>query len=78
MPFFVPCGWNTLAHHGMIIVPIGYAAPEVADTSKVGGGTLYGASTLAGSDGSRQPDERELAIAHYQGKTVALSKKLFG
>lgn len=71
--------WNTLAHHGMIIVPIGYAAPEVADISKVGGGTPYGASTLAGSDGSRQPDERELAIAHYQGKTVAaLSKKLFG
>lgn len=71
--------WTTLAHHGMIIVPIGYATPEVADISRVGGGTPYGASTIAGGDGSRQPDERELAIARYQGKTVAeLSKKLFG
>ncbi|WP_371930914.1 NAD(P)H:quinone oxidoreductase [Oceanimonas sp. CHS3-5] len=71
--------WNTLAHHGMIIVPIGYAAPEVADISQVGGGTPYGATTLAGSDGSRRPDERELAIARYQGKTVAeLARKLFG
>lgn len=67
--------WTTLAHHGMIIVPIGYGTPEVADISQVGGGTPYGATTLAG-DGSRQPDERELAIARYQGKTVAdIAKK---
>lgn len=67
--------WTTLAHHGMIIVPIGYATPEVADISQVGGGTPYGATTIAG-DGSRQPDERELAIARYQGKTVAsIAKK---
>ncbi|NHH99969.1 NAD(P)H:quinone oxidoreductase [Oceanimonas sp. MB9] len=71
--------WITLAHHGMVIVPIGYGAPELADISQVGGGTPYGASTIAGGDGSRQPDERELTIARYQGKTVAeLSKKLFG
>ncbi|WMC11213.1 NAD(P)H:quinone oxidoreductase [Oceanimonas pelagia] len=71
--------WNTLAHHGMIIVPVGYGTAEVADISRVGGGTPYGATTIAGGDGSRQPDERELAIARYQGKTVAeLSKKLFG
>ncbi|QJQ98377.1 NAD(P)H:quinone oxidoreductase [Halomonas sp. PGE1] len=63
--------WTTLAHHGMIIVPIGYAAPEVADISQVGGGTPYGATTIAGGDGSRQPDARELAIARYQGETVA-------
>lgn len=63
--------WTTLAHHGMVIVPIGYATPEVADISRVGGGTPYGASTIAGGDGSRQPDDRELAIARYQGGAVA-------
>ncbi|WP_417686916.1 NAD(P)H:quinone oxidoreductase [Pseudidiomarina gelatinasegens] len=69
--------WATLAHHGMIIVPIGYATPEVADISAVGGGTPYGASTIAASDGSRQPDARELAIAHFQGETVAkVARKL--
>ncbi|SHE77611.1 NAD(P)H dehydrogenase (quinone) [Modicisalibacter ilicicola DSM 19980] len=63
--------WTTLAHHGMVIVPIGYATPELFDISKVSGGTPYGASTLAGGDGSRQPDERELAIARFQGEHVA-------
>lgn len=70
--------WNTLAHHGMIIVPIGYIHPEVANFG-MGGGTPYGASVVAGADGSRQPDESELAIAQFQGKHVAeLTKKLFG
>ena len=63
--------WTTLAHHGMIIVPIGYTTPELFDVSQVGGGTPYGASTIAGGDGSRQPDDRELAIARHQGKHVA-------
>ncbi|MGO2009195.1 NAD(P)H:quinone oxidoreductase [Vreelandella alkaliphila] len=63
--------WTTLAHHGMVIVPIGYGIEEQFDISKVSGGTPYGASTLAGGDGSRQPDDRELKIAHFQGKHVA-------
>lgn len=63
--------WTTLAHHGMTIVPIGYGTPELFDISQVGGGTPYGATTLAGGDGSRQPDERELAIARFQGEHVA-------
>lgn len=63
--------WTTLAHHGMIILPIGYTNPALFDISQVGGGTPYGASTIAGGDGSRQPDERELDIARYQGKYVA-------
>lgn len=70
--------WITLAHHGMVIVPIGYMTPEVADFG-IGGGTPYGASVVAGADGSRQPDERELNIAKFQGKHVAeLTKKMFG
>ncbi|SDU13854.1 NAD(P)H:quinone oxidoreductase [Halopseudomonas salegens] len=63
--------WTTLAHHGMVIVPIGYGTPELFDISQVSGGTPYGATTLAGGDGSRQPDQRELAIARFQGKHVA-------
>jgi NAD(P)H dehydrogenase (quinone) len=63
--------WTTLAHHGMTIVPLGYTTPEMFDISNVSGGTPYGASTIAGGDGSRQPDDRELAIARHQGKRVA-------
>lgn len=63
--------WTTLSHHGMVIVPIGYGTPELFDISTVSGGTPYGASCLAGGDGSRQPDDRELAIARFQGKHVA-------
>ncbi len=71
--------WTTLAHHGMIIVPIGYTDPALFDISQVGGGTPYGASTIAGGDGSRQPDERELGIAAHQGEHVAkIAVKLKG
>ncbi len=71
--------WTTLAHHGMVIVPLGYTAPELFDISQVSGGTPYGATTLAGGDGSRQPDERELAIARHQGEHVArIAAKLAG
>jgi len=63
--------WTTLAHHGMLLVPLGYTTPEMFDISNVSGGTPYGATTIAGGDGSRQPDERELAIARHQGKLVA-------
>ncbi len=71
--------WTTLAHHGMVIVPIGYGSPELFDISQVRGGTPYGATTIAGGDGSRQPSEAELNIARYQGEHVAgLAAKLKG
>lgn len=63
--------WTTLAHHGMLLVPIGYTTPALFDISQVRGGTPYGASTLAGGDGSRQPSATELEIAHHQGELVA-------
>lgn len=63
--------WTTLAHHGFIIVPIGYATQELFDVSQVRGGTPYGATTIAGADGSRQPSNEELTIARYQGEHVA-------
>lgn len=71
--------WTTLAHHGMVIVPLGYGIPDFFDVSEMNGGTPYGASTIAGSDGSRQPSKKERNIARYQGKHVAeLAVKLFG
>ena len=72
--------WTTLAHHGMIIVPIGYAMPQQTDLSTVRGGHMpYGASTVAGADGSRHPVAEELAVATNQGATVAkLAVKIFG
>jgi NAD(P)H dehydrogenase (quinone) len=62
---------TTLLHHGMIIVGVPYSESGLSHMSDVTGGTPYGATTLAGSDGSRQPSENELKIARYQGKHVA-------
>lgn len=71
--------WTTLAHHGMIIVPIGYGTSELFDISETNGGTPYGATTIAGGDGSRQPSQKELNIARFQGEHVAkLTLKLKG
>ncbi len=62
---------TTLLHHGMIIVGVPYTCPELANMKEITGGTPYGASTLADSDGSRQPTENELKIARFQGAHVA-------
>ncbi|SDJ70258.1 NAD(P)H:quinone oxidoreductase [Billgrantia gudaonensis] len=71
--------WNTLAHHGMVIVPLGYGIGEQYVFDQAGGGNPYGASTIAGGDGSRQPDERERKIARFQGEHVAkIAAKLAG
>ncbi len=68
---------STLLHHGMVIVGLPYAAPELADISELKGGSPYGAATIAGADGSRQPSEKELALARFQGRHVAeIAKKL--
>ncbi|MBK5935239.1 MAG: NAD(P)H:quinone oxidoreductase [Halorhodospira halophila] len=71
--------WHTLAHHGMVIVGLPYAAAELTDLSVVKGGSPYGAATIAGGDGSRQPNEQELALARYQGRHVAeIAQRLHG
>lgn len=63
---------STLLHHGMVIVGLPYAiGTELFDTSEVRGGSPYGASTLAGGDGSRQPSDKELSLARKQGAHVA-------
>lgn len=71
--------WHTLAHQGMVIVPLGYGIGEQYIFDQAGGGNPYGASTIAGSDGARQPDDRELKIARFQGEHVArIAAKLAG
>ena len=62
---------NTLLHHGMVIVGLPYAAEDLAKIDEVKGGSPYGAATIAGADGSRQPTERELGLARFQGAHVA-------
>jgi NAD(P)H dehydrogenase (quinone) len=68
---------STLLHHGMIVVGVPYSEQRLLNMKEITGGTPYGATTLAGADGSRQPSENELAIARFQGKHVAeIAKKL--
>lgn len=69
---------TTLLHHGMIIVGVPYSEKGLVTMKEISGGSPYGASTLAGPDGSRQPSENELTIARFQGKHVAeITKRLF-
>ncbi|AYF89252.1 NAD(P)H:quinone oxidoreductase [Pseudomonas sp. JS3066] len=63
--------WHTLAHHGMLLAGLPYSAPELTDISELRGGSPYGAATVAGSDGSRQPSAKELSLAKFQGAHVA-------
>jgi NAD(P)H dehydrogenase (quinone) len=62
---------STLVHMGITYVPLGYAnAFELlGDLSEVRGGSAWGAGTFAAGDGSRMPSEKELKVAHIQGKT---------
>lgn len=70
---------TTLLHHGMVIVGLPYSFAGNAIMTEVSGGTPYGASTLAGADGSRMPSENELAGARFQGAHVAaIAAKLCG
>jgi NAD(P)H dehydrogenase (quinone) len=70
---------TTLLHHGMIIVGVPYSAPELTNMKEITGGTPYGATTLANTDGSRQPSANELALARIQGRRVAsIAAKLAG
>ncbi|PSJ46303.1 NAD(P)H:quinone oxidoreductase [Zobellella endophytica] len=63
--------WNTLAHHGMMIVGLPYSCADLADLQELHGGSPYGAATIAGADGSRQPTGQELNMARFQGEHVA-------
>ncbi len=62
---------TVLLHHGFIIVGLPYSCQELLTMSEIVGGSPYGAATLAGADGSRQPSQLELNMARYQGRHVA-------
>lgn len=62
---------TTLLHHGMVIVGLPYTFAGNSEMGEISGGTPYGASTLAGNDGSRMPSDNELAGARFQGEHVA-------
>lgn len=70
---------TNLLHFGMVIVGLPYSFQGQMRNDEVTGGSPYGATTIAGGDGSRQPSENELAGARHQGEIVAkTASKLFG
>jgi NAD(P)H dehydrogenase (quinone) len=64
---FVP----VLMHLGFVIVGLPYAFQGQMGHAEVMGNSPYGASTIAGGDGSRKPSKLDLEGARYQGKYIA-------
>ncbi len=68
----------TLLHQGMIIVGLPYTFVGQMRMDEITGGSPYGASTIAGSNGERMPSENELKAGRFQGKHVAeIASRLF-
>jgi NAD(P)H dehydrogenase (quinone) len=69
----------TLLHQGFVVVGLPYAFQGQMRIDEITGGSPYGATTIAGGDGSRLPSENELAAARFQGQHVAnIAAKLAG
>ena len=69
---------TNLMHLGLIMVGLPYSFQGQLTLGEVTGGSPYGATTIAGGDGSRQPTANELDGARHQGKLVAeTAAKLF-
>jgi NAD(P)H dehydrogenase (quinone) len=63
----------------MVVVGLDYGHAAQMTLAEITGGSPYGATTIAGSDGSRQPTENELEGARYQGRKIAeTANKLHG
>ncbi len=62
---------TNLLHFGMVVVGLDYGFAGQMTLEEITGGSPYGASTIAGGDGSRQPSENELEGARYQGRKIA-------
>jgi NAD(P)H dehydrogenase (quinone) len=70
---------TSLLHQGMVIVGLPYSEQRQMGLDEIKGGSPYGASTIAGGQGERQPSEQELAMARFQGRHVAeIAAKLHG
>jgi NAD(P)H dehydrogenase (quinone) len=71
--------YASLLHLGMVIVGLPYSFPGLTRMDEVTGGTPYGATTLTGGDGARQPSQNELDAARFQGRHVAeITARLWG
>ena len=69
---------TNLLHFGMTVVGLPYSHQGQMTLDEIVGGSPYGATTVAGSAGQRQPSALDLAGAHHQGKLIAeTAKKLF-
>lgn len=69
----------TLLHHGMLVVGLPYAFAGQMGIEEISGGSPYGASTIAGGQGERMPNDNELAAARFQGAHVTrIALKLKG
>jgi len=70
---------TNLLHFGRVIVGLDYGHAGQMTLNEVTGGSPYGATTIAGGDGSRQPTDNELQGARYQGRKIAeVANKLHG
>jgi NAD(P)H dehydrogenase (quinone) len=70
---------TNLLHLGMVIVGLDYGFKGQMTLDEITGGSPYGATTIAGADGSRQPSNNELQSARYQGRRIAeVANKLHG
>ena len=70
---------TNLLHFGMVIVGLPYSYAGQMTMDEISGGTPYGATTIAGGQGQRQPSQNELDGARFQGRLVAeTARKLFG
>ena len=68
-----------LLHFGMVIVGLDYGHAGQMTLEEITGGSPYGATTISGADGSRQPTANELQGARYQGRRIAeAANKLHG
>jgi NAD(P)H dehydrogenase (quinone) len=68
---------TNLLHFGMTIVGLPYSHQGQMTLDEIVGGSPYGATTVAGGDGSRKPSALDLEGARHQGQKVA-ETKLFG
>jgi NAD(P)H dehydrogenase (quinone) len=62
---------TVLLHQGMLIAGLPYSFAGQSTMEEISGGSPYGASTIAGPDGSRSPSQNELDGAYFQGQHVA-------
>ena len=70
---------TNLLHFGMTIVGLPYSFQGQTTLDEIVGGSPYGATTIAGGQGQRQPSAIELDGARFQGKLIAeTANKLFG